>query len=125
MAGSLLEESETEGAKPGRRRLRRRVLTEPAYRLEAQQFAQNTMAQYRALLPAGTAVPAWDAAAEQRLADGLIAAVLGANRWLVSVDHTQRLQATPVPRHAAIIDPKNAENMVMIMNEYVPVALLP
>ncbi|MCK9386541.1 MAG: Bro-N domain-containing protein [Nevskia sp.] len=102
-----------------------RVLTEPAYRLEAQQFAQNTMAQYRALLPAGTSVPAWDAAAEQRLADGLIAAVLGANRWLVSFDHTQRLQATPVPRHAAIIDPKNAENMVPIMNEYVPVALLP
>ena len=101
------------------------MLTEPAYRLEAQQFAQNTMAQYRALLPAGTSVPAWDAAAEQRLADGLIAAVLGANRWLVSVDHTQRLQATPVPSHAAIIDPKNAENMVTIMNEYVPVALLP
>ena len=89
-----------------------RVLTEPAYRLEAQQFAQNTMTQYRALLPAGTPVPAWDAAAEQRLADGLIAAVLGANRRFVSVDHTQRLQATPVPRHAAIIDPKNAENMV-------------
>jgi len=47
-----------------------RVLTEPAYRLEAQQFAQNTMAQYRALLSAGTAALAWDAAAEQRPSSG-------------------------------------------------------
>jgi hypothetical protein len=92
-----------------------RVLTEPAYRLEAQSSAQNTMARYRALLPAGTAAPAWDAAAEQRLADGLLAAVLGANRWVLSFDHTQRLLVTPVPRHAAIIDPKNAENRVTIM----------
>jgi hypothetical protein len=41
-------------------------------------------------------------------------AVLGANRWVLSFDHTQRLLVTPVPRHAAIIDPKNAENRVTI-----------
>jgi len=59
------------------------VLTEPAYRLEAQSFAQNTMAQYRALLPAGTAVPTSDAAAEQRLADGLLG---GARRQPLGVE---------------------------------------
>jgi len=102
-----------------------RVLTDSAYRLEAQQFAQSTLDQYRALLPAGVPAPAWDLAAERRLADGLLAAALGANRWLMSVDHNQRLQLSPVPRESAVIDPKNPEAMATIMNEYVPVELLP
>jgi len=102
-----------------------RVLTDSAYRLEAQQFAQSTLDQYRALLPAGVPAPAWDLAAERRLADGLLAAALAANRWLMSVDHNQRLQLSPVPRESAVIDPKNPEAMATIMNEYVPVELLP
>lgn len=74
-------------------------------------------------LPAGTK---WvqDEQARQRIADGFLTDILCSRRWLVSFGDGG-VQMKPVDKNVCLIDPASPSNLHTLIDEFIPLTLLP
>lgn len=100
------------------------LLTSASYRRTAHSVAVEFADACRDGVKSG-AVPQWDKAREREIADGVCAAALTANMWLLHFDHDGRAQMTTVPKTSYIVDPKDPENVANFVRHIIGYELLP
>lgn len=100
------------------------LLTSASYRRTAHNAAVEFADACRDGVKTGT-VPQWDKAREREIADGVCAAALTANMWLLHFDHDGRAQMTTVPKTSYIVDPKDPENVANFVRHIIGYELLP
>ncbi len=62
---------------------------------------------------------------DNKVLDGLISGMLVTSRFLLSFDHNLKVQISQVPANSCIVNTKDKSNMSTIMQEFVPIELIP